>query len=115
MLRSLADGSAVTPGRPVDFTRAVDRFRALGVVAGLAAVVIFAQPRPWQDGGRGVAVAVTVALSAIGWFAWMLAARWPRLLIPGLVLMGGAGGVLTGLSPGQRGGGGRRPGRVQRG
>ena len=99
MLRSLAHGSVVSPGRPVDFTRAVDRFRALGVVAGLAAVVIFTQPRPWQDGGRGVAVAVTVGLSATGWIAWMLAARWPRLLIPGLVLMGGAGGVLTGLSP----------------
>jgi signal transduction histidine kinase len=99
VLRSLAHGSVVSPGRPVDFTRAVDRFRALGVVAGLAAVVIFTQPRPWQDGGRGVAVAITVGLSATGWIAWMLAARWPRLLIPGLVLMGGAGGVLTGLSP----------------
>ena len=99
MLRSLASRGDVAAGHPVDFTRAVDRMRALGVVAGLVAVAVFARPRPWQDGGRGVATEITLIVSAIGWIAWLLAARWPRLMVPALIVMGGAGGVLTALSP----------------
>ena len=58
MLRSFAGRGVVPAGSPVDLTRAVDRVRAFGVVAGLVAVAVFARPRPWLDGGRGVAIEV---------------------------------------------------------
>ena len=99
MLRSFAGRDVAPPGRPLDLTRAVDRIRAFGVVAGLVAVAVFARPRPWQDGGRGVAIEVTLILSAVGWIGWMAATRYARLMVPALVVMGGAGGVLAGLSP----------------
>jgi len=85
----------------MEFTRVVDLVRGFGLVVVIITVSL-ASPRPGTDSARGVAIVVTLALSAAGWIVWMLAGHTgarQRLNLSGLVVMAGAGGVLAGLSP----------------
>jgi len=85
----------------MEFTRLVDLVRGFGLVVVIITVSL-ASPRPGTDSARGVAIAVTLALSAAGWIVWMLAGHTGArrgLNLSGLVVMAGAGGVLAGLSP----------------
>jgi signal transduction histidine kinase len=88
----------VTGARVVNVTRVVDGIRAIGLVVVIITVSL-ASPRPGTDSARGLAIAVTLGLSAAAWIVWMLAEhrRWTNL--GSLVVMGAAGGVLAGLSP----------------
>jgi len=93
------DPASATPR--MEFTRVVDLVRGFGLVVVIITVSL-ASPRPGTDSARGVAIAVTLALSAAGWIVWMLAGHTgarQRLNLSGLVVMAGAGGVLAGLSP----------------
>ncbi|TVZ03490.1 hypothetical protein EAS64_24215 [Trebonia kvetii] len=49
-------------------------------------------------GPQGIAIAVTLAISAVAWATWQLAEGRPRLWLTALIVMGAAGGVLAGLS-----------------
>jgi signal transduction histidine kinase len=49
-------------------------------------------------GPQGIAIAVTLAISAVAWATWQLAEGRPRLWLAALVIMGAAGGTLAGLS-----------------
>jgi signal transduction histidine kinase len=82
----------------VNVTRVIDGIRAIGLVVVIITVSL-ASPRPGTDSARGLAIAVTLGLSAAAWIVWMLAEhrRWTNL--GSLVVMGAAGGVLAGLSP----------------
>ena len=88
----------------VDVPWVVDLIRAFGLVVVIVTVSL-SSPRPGTDSARGLAIAVTLGLSAAGWIAWLLSGngcwtgirRWMNL--GGLVVMAGAGGLLAGLSP----------------
>ncbi|MGA3153966.1 MAG: response regulator transcription factor [Streptosporangiaceae bacterium] len=86
------------PARMADVSHAMYLFRAAVVAVALVAVC-FAQPHPWTAGSRGLAIAVTLVIAAIGWITWMLAERSYRLRVADLIVLGAAGGALTGLSP----------------
>ena len=88
----------VTGARVVNVTRVIDVIRAIGLVV-VIITVSAARPRPGVDSVLGLAIAVTLGLSAAAWIIWMLAEhqRWANL--GSLVVMGVAGGVLAGLSP----------------
>jgi signal transduction histidine kinase len=49
-------------------------------------------------GPRGLAVAITLGISAVSWVVWLFARR-EHLMVAALAVMGAAGGVLAGLSP----------------
>ena len=87
-----------TGARAVNVTRVTDLIRGFGLVAVLITVAL-ASPRPGTGDPRQVAIAVTLALSGLAWIAWMLSDRVPSLTVGSLVVMGGVGGVLVGLSP----------------
>ena len=89
---------AVTGARVVNVTRVLDLIRAVGLVVVLITVSL-ASPRPGTDDPREVAITVALVLSAAGWVAWMLSDRIEWLTVGSLVVMGGAGGVLAGVSP----------------
>jgi signal transduction histidine kinase len=78
----------------------VDRAMFVGRLLGLAAVIltVFVAVPPPGTHGRGLAIAVTLALSAAAWLVWMLAwARHRPTMAVALIVMAGAGGVLAGL------------------
>jgi signal transduction histidine kinase len=88
-------------GRAVNVARAIDTIRGFGLVV-VVVTVSLASPRPGTDGPRGLAIVVVLALSAAAWIAWLLSGPTGdrhRLSLVSLVVMGGAGGVLAGLSP----------------
>jgi signal transduction histidine kinase len=87
-----------TGARAVNVARVTDLVRAVGLVV-VVITVTLASPRPGTGDPRQVAIAVTLALSAVAWVAWMLSDRFERLTVGSLIVMGGAGGVLAGLSP----------------
>ena len=94
--RDPATGASV-----ISATRVIDLVRACGLVVVIVTVSL-ASPAPSLDDARGLAIAITLGLSAVGWVAWMLSGstgerRW--LSLGSLILMGGAGGALAGLSP----------------
>ena len=79
----------------------IDLIRACGLVVVIVTVSL-ASPGPGSDGARGLAIAITLGLSAVAWVAWMLSGstgdrRW--LSLGSLIVMAGAGGALAGLSP----------------
>jgi len=88
----------VTGARMVDVTRVTDIIRAIGLAVVIVTVSV-ARPHPGVDSARGLAIAVTLGLSAAAWIVWMLAGckRWTN--VASLAVMGAAGGVLAGLSP----------------
>jgi signal transduction histidine kinase len=88
----------VTGARVVDIPWVIDAIRALGLVVVIITVSL-ARPRPGTDTVRGLAIAVTLGLSAAAWIVWMSTRSRPRMTTVSLVVMGAAGGVLAGLSP----------------
>ncbi len=56
-------------------------------------------PGPASGGARGPAIAAVLGVSALAWIAWILSDRHDKLMTWSLVVLGGAGGVLAGLSP----------------
>jgi signal transduction histidine kinase len=91
----------VTGDRVVSVARLVDAVRAFGLVAVIISVVL-ADPGPGTPGLRGVTVAVTLGLSAAGWIGWLVSGSTGQrraLSLGSLIAMGGAGGVLAGVSP----------------
>lgn len=91
----------VTGNRVVSVARLVDIIRGFGLIAVIISVSL-ADPGPGTPGPRGVIVAVTLALSSVGWVAWMVSGSTGQrrmLSLGSLVVMAGAGGVLAGLTP----------------
>jgi signal transduction histidine kinase len=58
--------------------------------------VPFAKPH-LGEGPRGVAVAVALGLSVVGWIVWLRAGRRYGVTVAALAVMGAAGGTLAGL------------------
>ncbi|HET7013195.1 MAG TPA: histidine kinase [Streptosporangiaceae bacterium] len=79
-------------------TRVIDVVRAVGVAAGIV-IVSVVWWRPWTEGTRGAVLAVLLAASAAGWIGWLLGRDRPVPRTAALIVMAGAGGVLTGMSP----------------
>jgi signal transduction histidine kinase len=97
--RSLTTRMVPVPGaRSVTAARVIDTVRAVGVVV-VVITVSLARPGPTTAGPRGTAIAVLLAVSAAAWITWILSDGRDRLNAASLVVMGVAGGVLTGLSP----------------
>jgi len=91
----------VTGHRVVNPTWMIDIIRAGGLVLVVVSVSL-AHPGPSTPGPRGTAIAVTLALSAVGWIGWIVSgSTGQRRLLSSvsLIVMAGAGGVLTGLAP----------------
>ena len=88
----------VTGARAVNVTRVTDLVRSCGLVVVLITVSL-SSPRPGTGDPRQVAIAVTLAVSALAWIAWMLSDRIPALTVGSLIVLGGVGGVLAGVSP----------------
>jgi signal transduction histidine kinase len=91
----------VTGTRVVSVARLVDAVRAFGLIAVIVSVVL-ADPGPGTPGPRGLTIAVTLALSSVGWIAWLLSGSTGQrraLSLGSLIVMAGAGGVLAGASP----------------
>jgi len=88
----------VTGARAVNVTRVTDLVRSCGLVVVLITVTL-SSPRPGIGDPRQVAIAITLAVSALAWIAWILSDRIPWLTVGSLIVLGGAGGVLAGLSP----------------
>jgi len=95
----------VTDGPAADVPWVIDVVRWFGLVVVLITVSL-ARPRPGADGPRGLAIAVTLGLSAAAWTVWLLSGNgpWPGIRrwmnVGSLVVMAAAGGALAGLSPG---------------
>ncbi len=87
-----------TGARVVNVTRVIDIIRAVGLAVVIITVSL-ASPQPGTDSASGVAIAVTLGLSAAAWITWMAAGTRSRTSLVSLVVMGAAGGVLAGLSP----------------
>jgi signal transduction histidine kinase len=89
----------VTGARAINVTRAIDVVRTCILVAVIVTVCL-GRPAPGFASARGVAIVVTLALSALAWIVWMLAGQEAsRISVGSLIVMGAAGGVLAGLSP----------------
>jgi signal transduction histidine kinase len=70
-------------------------------LAGLAAIVwsVFAAHHPPAGSGRGLVVAVLLAVVVAAWLAWTVRPRSDHIT-PDLWVLAAAGGLLTGASPG---------------
>jgi signal transduction histidine kinase len=88
----------VNGARSVSAARVIDSVRAAGLFIVLITVWL-ARPGPATDSPRGAAIAVMLGLSVAAWLTWMLSGRRDWLMTGSLIVMGGAGGVLAGLSP----------------
>jgi signal transduction histidine kinase len=95
----------VTDDLAVDVPWVIDLVRWFGLVV-VVITVSLASPRPGTDSPRGLAIAVTLGLSAAAWTVWLLSGNgpWPGIRrwmnVGSLVVMAAAGGALAGLSPG---------------
>jgi signal transduction histidine kinase len=74
----------------------------VGLVRFLVLVMVLvtvplAEPHLGQ-GASGVVVAVALVLSAAAWLVWMFAGRAHPVVLPALIVMAAAGGVLAGVS-----------------
>jgi signal transduction histidine kinase len=74
----------------------------VGLVRFLVLVMVLvtvplAEPHLGQ-GASGVVVAVALVLSAAAWLVWMFAGRTHPVVLPALIVMAAAGGVLAGVS-----------------
>ena len=84
------------PARPDDLPPVIGLVRAAVLVMVLITVPL-AEPHPGQ-GAAGVVVAITLGLSAVAWLVWMFAGRTHPVVLPALIVMGAAGGLLAGVS-----------------
>jgi signal transduction histidine kinase len=84
------------PARPDDMPPVIGLVRLLILVMVLVTVPL-AEPHPGQ-GASGVVVAVALVLSAGAWLVWMFAGRDNPVVLPALIVMAAAGGVLAGVS-----------------
>ncbi len=77
--------------------------RVLSVVRSVVLLMVFVTvPFAWPGpgaGARGVAIIVTLALSALAWAAWMLGRNRLVVVVTALTAMGACGGALAGLMP----------------
>lgn len=96
VLRSLIARWGPAAAAGTDVPPVLNAVRILALVVVLVTVPL-AEPHPGA-GARGVAVAVTLGISAVGWVVWLLARR-EHLMVAALAVTGAAGGVLAGLSP----------------
>jgi signal transduction histidine kinase len=90
----------ISGNRVVSVARLIDAVRAFGLIAVIISVSL-ADPGPGTPGPRGVAIAVTLTLSGVGWLAWLVSGPTGQrraLSLASLVVMGGAGGALAGVS-----------------
>jgi signal transduction histidine kinase len=71
--------------------------RALGLVA-VIYVVCVSKPYPAAH-GRGLGIAITLAVVTVTWIIWMCTDHQRRLIIAILIVLAAAGGVLAGLTP----------------
>jgi signal transduction histidine kinase len=85
--------------RSVTAGRVIDTVRTVGLIVVVVTTAWLARPGPASGGARGPAIAAMLGVSALAWIAWILSDRRDRLMVWSLVVMGGAGGVLAGLSP----------------
>ena len=96
--RSLTTRMDPVPGaRSVTAARVIDTVRAVASWSWLSRCRWPAPVRP--PPAPGTAIAVLLAVSAAAWITWILSDGRDRLNAASLVVMGVAGGVLTGLSP----------------
>jgi signal transduction histidine kinase len=93
LLAGLLDGSSVSP---VDVPLPVNVIRMAVLVAVVVTVPLFTPH--FATSGLGIAVAVTLGLSAASWLVWQFAGARPRLWLVMLIVMGASGGALAGLS-----------------
>jgi signal transduction histidine kinase len=91
-------GSSPAGTRPPGLMRIVYIARIATLVAVIVTVCL-ASPRPSLAGGMGLAVTITLAVTAVAWIVWMLADDRPRLSLVALTMTGVAGGILSALSP----------------
>ena len=97
--RSLTTRMNPVPGtRSVTAARIIDAVRSVGVVV-VAVTVSLARPGPTTGGPRSVAIAVILGVSVAAWITWIVSDGRDRINAASLIVMGAAGGVLTGLSP----------------
>ena len=82
---------------PADALRVPEAVRILVLVMVLVTVP-FATPHPGA-GPRGIAVAVALGISVVGWIIWIRFGRSYRVAVAALAVMGAAGGALAGISP----------------
>jgi signal transduction histidine kinase len=100
VLRSLATRMYPAPGaRSVTATRVIDAVRVAGLVVVVVTTAWLARPGPASGGARGPAIAVMLGVCAVAWIGWILSDGRDQLMTWSLAVMGGAGGVLAGLSP----------------
>jgi signal transduction histidine kinase len=98
MVRSFtAQQDPAGAGGAVNVTRAIDTFRAVVLIVVFVSVCL-GSPRPLQ-GASGTVIAVTLGLCVVACVLWLFGNRNRLMLVAGLIGMGGAGGVLAGLSP----------------
>jgi len=99
-LRSLAAWmDPVTGTRSVTASRVINTVRVAGLVVVVVTTAWLARPGAASGGARGPAIAVLLGVSAVAWLAWIASDGRDWLMTWSLVVMGGAGGVLAGLSP----------------
>jgi signal transduction histidine kinase len=81
---------------PIEVPLAVQVVRL--IVLGIVIITVPLSTPHLGEAGRGIAIAVTLAVSTVAWGIWTFAGERPRLWIVMLALMGAAGGALAGLS-----------------
>jgi signal transduction histidine kinase len=89
----------VSGARSVTATQVINTVRVAGLVVVVITTAWLARPGPASGGARGPVIAVMLGVCAIAWTGWILSDRRDWLMTWSLVVMGGAGGVLAGLSP----------------
>jgi signal transduction histidine kinase len=84
------------PG-PGNLPPVVHVIRAVGLVMVIWTVSVSSSPPGTK--GQGLAVLVALVVAACAWIVWMAAGDNQRLGLGAMVVIAGAGGVLTGLTP----------------
>ena len=92
-LAELRSGPSVSR---IDVPPAIQAVRLIVLV--IVIVTVPLSTRHFGEAGRGIAIAVALAVSAVAWAIWSFAGDRPRLWIVTLAVMGAAGGALAGLT-----------------
>ncbi len=99
MFRFLSQaGNSPTGDRPPGLMRVIHVARSATLVA-VIVTVSRSSPHPSLTGGQGLAITITLAITAVAWIVWMLAGDRAPLSLAALIMTGVAGGVLAALSP----------------